>query len=281
MSQEWVGLAEAADQLGVHYMTAYRHVRTGRLPAEKRGGVWQVEADLIKRIKERPPEARPRREVFPKMVEERLLVGDEAGVMGIVDEALAYGATADETYLHLLAPAFVSIDERHDAADISTAARHLGMTTLLRVIARTGPKFLPRGRSRGTIILAAPPTDQNSVPTAIVRDLLRSRRFDVEDLGAHTPTQAIVARADEIEDLVAVGIFATAPFDDDEFVADLRTLSVIAEVPTIISGPGIRDESHARSLLSWLQNDSIQYSETVHEAIETFEERRSEQAAAS
>ncbi|MDA8269090.1 MAG: helix-turn-helix domain-containing protein [Actinomycetota bacterium] len=33
-----IGLQQAADRLGVHYMTVYRYVRTGRLPATKVGG---------------------------------------------------------------------------------------------------------------------------------------------------------------------------------------------------------------------------------------------------
>ena len=40
-------LPEVADKLGVHYMTVYRYVRTGRLPAKRVRGVWQVDpADL-------------------------------------------------------------------------------------------------------------------------------------------------------------------------------------------------------------------------------------------
>ena len=42
-----VTLAQAAEHLNVHYMTAYRYVRTGRMIAEKRGGQWWVQpADL-------------------------------------------------------------------------------------------------------------------------------------------------------------------------------------------------------------------------------------------
>ena len=36
-------LQEAADLLGVHYMTAYRYVRTGRLPGTRVGAHWQVQ----------------------------------------------------------------------------------------------------------------------------------------------------------------------------------------------------------------------------------------------
>src|SRR6056297_2092647 len=41
-TDDHISLQDAADELGVHYMTAYRYVRTGRLEAEKAGAVWQV-----------------------------------------------------------------------------------------------------------------------------------------------------------------------------------------------------------------------------------------------
>ena len=43
MSGEVLSLAEVAQALGVHYMTAYRYVRLGQLPATKIRSVWQVD----------------------------------------------------------------------------------------------------------------------------------------------------------------------------------------------------------------------------------------------
>ena len=40
-------LHEVAEELGVHYMTAYRSVRLGQLRAHKVGGVWQVEQSAL------------------------------------------------------------------------------------------------------------------------------------------------------------------------------------------------------------------------------------------
>ena len=39
-----IGLREAGGVLGVHYMTVYRYVRTGRLAARREGGDWLVTA---------------------------------------------------------------------------------------------------------------------------------------------------------------------------------------------------------------------------------------------
>ena len=43
-------LQEAADELGVHYMTAYRYVRLGVMEASKSGGVWQVQRSAVDRL---------------------------------------------------------------------------------------------------------------------------------------------------------------------------------------------------------------------------------------
>ena len=42
-------LQEAADQLGVHYMTAYRYIRQGRLPATREGAEWRIRAVDVQR----------------------------------------------------------------------------------------------------------------------------------------------------------------------------------------------------------------------------------------
>ncbi len=53
-------LHQAADRLGVHYMTAYRYVRTGKLPARRAGSQWVVDAaDLARLEPPAPPGRRP------------------------------------------------------------------------------------------------------------------------------------------------------------------------------------------------------------------------------
>ena len=45
MTDAVLTLQEVADELGVHYMTAYRYVKLGLLYAEKRGGSWMITTD--------------------------------------------------------------------------------------------------------------------------------------------------------------------------------------------------------------------------------------------
>ena len=47
---EEITLQQAADRLGVHYMTAYRYIRLGILGAHKVGGRWLVDPPDLDRL---------------------------------------------------------------------------------------------------------------------------------------------------------------------------------------------------------------------------------------
>ena len=85
MTQKRVTLHEAAERLGVHYMTAYRYVRTGRLPAERDGAHWLVDPIELERLAAQPsPRHRGHaRAGAPARLAARLVAGDEAGAWSI------------------------------------------------------------------------------------------------------------------------------------------------------------------------------------------------------
>jgi len=49
-----LNIKQVAAELGVHYMTAYRYVRTGRLAARKVGTGWVVRAADLERFVHEP-----------------------------------------------------------------------------------------------------------------------------------------------------------------------------------------------------------------------------------
>ena len=61
-----IGLREAADRLGVHYMTAYRYVRSGRLAAHKSGDEWRVRTADLDALRPSDPTSRGRRAAAPQ-----------------------------------------------------------------------------------------------------------------------------------------------------------------------------------------------------------------------
>lgn len=48
-------IQQAADQLGVHYMTAYRYVRLGMVPGHKAGSTWHIDAADLHRFRAQGP----------------------------------------------------------------------------------------------------------------------------------------------------------------------------------------------------------------------------------
>jgi excisionase family DNA binding protein len=267
MSADTISLQDAADRLGVHYMTAYRYVRTGRLQAVKSGGQWQVHAaDIDAFGSSAEPERAPRTEVYPRLIESRLMAGDEAGAMQLLEDAMAAGAAPDEAYIDLLGEALVSVGVRWANGEISIADEHVATATSTRVISRMGPGLSKRGRSRGTVLLAGVSGDHHALPTAMLRDLLRHRNFDVIDLGAHTPAASIVDRATQIPDLIAVGLAATRTENDGVIGTTLEHLDQSLSVPVALGGAAIRDAPHARWLGPCVPTHS------TRDALDTFEQ---------
>ena len=243
-----VSLNEASEQLGVHYMTAYRYVRTGRLPAEKRGGQWFVDLEDLALVETgritSATGASNRSTILPGRIEERLLAGDETGTFQILEAAMAGGADPDEAYLDLLAPALTNIGQRWHDGEITIADEHLATAAAMRVVARLGTRAATRrGRSRGTIILASVADDQHFLPTAILRDLLRHRGFEVEDLGANTPADTMAAFAGDRNDLVALGLVATTPGAEQVTAETIETIRRTPPTTPIVVGGAAFDDA--------------------------------------
>ena len=104
-------LHEVADELGVHYMTTYRYVRLGMLPARKVGadvageGGRRQGAGVVSRHGahgRRPDPARFDARRWVDRLEARLLAGDGTGAWSLLEAALTSGMAVDEVYLDVL-----------------------------------------------------------------------------------------------------------------------------------------------------------------------------------
>lgn len=244
-------LHEAAEELGVHYMTAYRYVRLGLLDAEKVGGTWQITGEAVDRFRsgeENGPVEHGKAAPWADRLEARLIAADGAGAWGVVEAALAAGADLDGLYLEVISPAMVSIGARWAAGELDIAVEHAASSIVTRMIGRLGHRFARRGRSRGTVILGAPAGEAHALPVAILGDLLRLRGWDILDLGANTPPSSFVYAAGATE-AVAVGVSVTSVSCLDsaaETCAVVKAAKPGLEV--MVGGRAIRDAEHATSL---------------------------------
>lgn len=251
-----VTLQEAADLLGVHYMTAYRYVRLGQLPAEKVGGTWRVRhEDLLAMTAEvdapgRGTRTSKKRVPWEERLEQRLIAGDGSGAWGVIEAAMAAGAELHEIYLDVLSPAMASIGARWERGELDIAVEHRATGIAMRIIGRMGPRFARRGRSRGTVVLGAPSGERHGLPVAMVADLIRQGGWEVSDLGPDTPADSFVHSALEVDDLVAVGVSVTSSDCLDSAAQTLTTLSrrLGDEVLVFVGGRAVQDRAHALAL---------------------------------
>lgn len=248
---ETISLQEAARRLGVHYMTAYRYVRTGRLAASRDGGQWLVDPRDLSQLRDpetRPGSSRPRSDRAATLAT-RMAAGDEAGAWHVIEEALSSGMNPADVHLDLLVPALRGLGDGWASGTVTVAEEHRASAVALRVIGRLGPRFARRGRKRGAVIIGAPAGDQHSLPGAIVADLLRGEGFEVLDIGANAPGVSFAETAQHAARLVAVIIGVTAPGRDGAIRSAIRALrrgGVAAAV--LVGGAAISGADHALSL---------------------------------
>jgi excisionase family DNA binding protein len=258
VAAQTISIEEAAERLGVHYMTIYRYVRTGRLPAGHEGGRWRIRPrDLALVSAPGTRAASPTRQSdrgerekaslarAVHRLSDRLIAGDTAGAWSIIESALLAG-TPGEVYLQLLGPCLRAIGDEWQQGRISVADEHRATAVALGIVGRLSPLFKRRGRRRpGLVLLAGAEGDPHAIPLAMVSDLLRAEGFDVIHLGADVPAGPLVAMA-AAADLCAVGLSASTTqgvAKAGRAVGELHRR--VPGVPVMLGGPAVRSEKVA------------------------------------
>ena len=244
-------LHEVADELGVHYMTVYRYVRLGYLPAEKEGGSWRVRREDLDEFIATPAPAAGRGQSdtpWDERLVQRLLAADQAGSWKVVEAAQAGGMSLGSVYREMVVPAMRGIGERWMDGSVSVAQEHAASQVAIRIVSRLSAQISRRGVSKGTVVVGTPATELHALPLMIAADLIRLEGFEVLDLGSNLPADSFADTAARQQRLVAIGISVTAPDQAEairETVAELREL---VEVPIFLGGSAIDGPEHAKLL---------------------------------
>jgi excisionase family DNA binding protein len=246
---EMLGLRECAERLGVHYMTAYRYVRTGMLPASKLGSEWRVSAEDLEHFRATADQV-PGHAKVPRLdrFEARLVAGDEGGAWQIIEGALASGMTPQRVYVEMLGPAMHRIGEGWSRGTRSIADEHRASVVAHRLVGRLGARFRIRGRPKGRIVLGTPAGERHALPPAVIADLLRGAGFEVVDLGSDLPIDDFVAACRSVLPLVAVGLSVSTTDALTEAATLIESLRSEDLGPILLGGAAIWDAHHAERL---------------------------------
>jgi len=257
-ADESLNLKQVATRLGVHYMTAYRYVRQGLLPAWRDGTGWRVDCeavDAFQRGRSGPPgdavaSSGHRQDVdWAARTAAALLAQDEATAWVLVERALAAGHDPAFCFLDMIGAALADIDECSDRGELGPAAFPTATVLAERLVARLGARFRRPGRRRGTVVLGAPTGEQHRLPIAILADLVRLEGFHVVELGADVAPSAFVDAVLDAGEVHAVGIGITTIDHLDvahQAIESIRTAA--PTVPIVVGGQAVRNEGVAEVL---------------------------------
>jgi excisionase family DNA binding protein len=274
-----IPLADAATALGVHYMTAYRYVRTGALAAHQVGGRWVVTPSEIERFRHggRPSPGRRAAgaavRADPERIERliaRLLAADETGAWAIVEQRLVAGWQRADIVKHLLVPVMAEVGDRWEAGIVTVADEHIASGVMLRLLARLGAGERQRGRRSGSVVIAGVSGERHALPLSLTADVLRDQGLHVVDLGADTPVDDIVGAARAQDRLVGVGLCATSSLDEPargRLHAAATGVRDATGCPVLVGGAAVGSVTEAREL----GGDS--WSSTIDDVVAWFADR--------
>ena len=243
-------LQEAADHLGVHYMTMYRYVRHGLIPASKVGGSWRVTgADLDAFAK--PQAGRPvaGETRWVERLASRMLAGDATGSWSIIEASMASGATPEHVYSEIIAPAMSTIGDRWANGELGVEDEHLASAVAGRLIGKLGPRFARRGRSKGVVVATTPPGERHGFGVAMISDIIRGRGFEVLELGPDLPVDSLIRALRRIEDLRAVCLSVVSDVHLDACESVIAAVkSAFPDVVVIVGGRAFRSQEQAAAM---------------------------------
>ncbi len=241
MDHDRLDLAAAAAELGVHYQTAYRWVRSGRLPAVVVAGKYEIDVADLRRLRDERSSARPpgppgraRLDRQAEVMAEALVAGDEARArkiaVGLADE----GTPVLQLIESVLVPPLRQIGQDWHAGRISIWVEHRASAIVERILADLSPN--PRGRRRGSVMVAAVAGDRHSLPTVMATVVLRDRNWQVHHLGADMPPDSLVdfARTHGID----AAVLSSTNADTLDLARRTAEQLAAVDVPTLVGEPG-------------------------------------------
>jgi excisionase family DNA binding protein len=265
---ELLSLKDVAERLEVHYMTVYRYVRLGMLPATQQGRSWVVRADDLAVFAKDPPSTTQRGAApWDERLLSRMLDSDVSGAWALTEAALASGMTPAEAYEELLVPALRNVGEMWVDGEIGIADEHAASRVAARIIARLAPRMARRGVRRGTVVLGSTQTEAHDIASSIAVDLFRDAQFNVVDLGVNLPPESLAASVAARDDVLAVAISVTTTGQEIEIARSVAAVREVSKATLIIGGAGT-DKAGASAA------GADAYARTAQDAIVLLEELR-------
>ena len=237
-----VTVAEAAALLDVHYMTAYRYIRIGRLPARKDGQTWRIERADVEQLRTAAEAlGSGRREVdWADRVYRRVTAFDERGALQAVELALTSGLAPADAHATIIVPVLGRLGQSWADGELSIAEEHAATNICRRLMGRIGLQLHRPGRSKGTIVITCAPGERHGLAAAVAADIFRAGGYRAIDCGGDLPLSSFLRLVSDTPAVVAVGISTTMP--GSRHALSGMVAAIRAEFPAVavlVGGAGV------------------------------------------
>jgi len=249
-------LHEVAEALGVHYMTVYRYVHEGHLPATKNGHGWIVQASDVRDFQRganqavSPVDGGKKAAPWSVRMLALLIDGNERGVVKLMESVLRSGNDLYFLYLDVLVPAMNAIGMKWSAGEIDVFIEHRASGIASRSAAQIGARFSKRGVHKGTVLIGSPNGEHHVLGSQLLGDLISMEGWKVDNLGGDVPAESFACAAMQISDVVAVCIASTM---SETLPAMSKSISKIKKVSNssiscFAGGAAVLGLEHAKKL---------------------------------
>ncbi len=163
-----------------------------------------------------------------------LVEGDERAARSAVSKLVDDGVRFTTVMQEVLVPALRHVGAEWHAGRLSIWVEHQASAIVERILGDQHPT--PRGRRRGTAMVAALSGDHHALPTSMAAAALREDNWHVHHLGADMPADELVEFCRHTgPDLAVLTMTTDVVRDEIERTAD-RLIAI--GVPTLTGGPG-------------------------------------------
>ncbi len=238
---DFLDLDGVAEEVGVHYQTVYRWVRSGKLPAEVVLGRYRVMRSQLaafldgRAAPKRPgPPGEPRLQRAAEKMHTALSTGDETRARDLACTLVAEHTSIVDLVQEVLVPSLRRIGQDWHDGKLSIWVEHRASAITERILGEVAPR--PRGRRRGDVMVAAVSGDRHSLATTMAAVALRDNNWRVHHLGADMPPDELVRFCAEHD--IDVAVLTVVNPECLDLAAKTATRIRESGIPVVVGGPG-------------------------------------------